>query len=97
MAQDSLIRPPRRRWRYRQLVGVAVTLLAAVLVVGYLFLANVYMPLTQGSSAGPDSTAAGSLFVRSVEDPFGRGTMCGDPDRWLRHTQGRWTTMTTSA
>ena len=80
MTEGPVVLPRRRRWRRRQLVGGAVTLLVAALLVGYVFVANVYMPLTQGSSAGPDSLAAGSLFVRSVQDPFGRGTMweyCG--------------------
>jgi hypothetical protein len=64
--------PVHRRFRLLAIAAVAVLLI--VLAAGYLFLANAYMPLAEGGGAGPDSGIPGSLFARSVADPFGTGT-----------------------
>jgi hypothetical protein len=53
---------------------VAVVVVAVV-VAGCLYLGNVYQPLTEGSWAGADAIAPGSLFVRVDSDPFGDGAM----------------------
>jgi hypothetical protein len=62
--------PVRRRFRL-------VALEAALLLVmgslgGYLFLANNYMPLAEGSGSGPDSGIPGSLFARATDQSGGR-------------------------
>ena len=74
--------PPRFRRRFRLLAVAAVAALVVVLAGGYLFLANAYMPLAEGSGSGPDSGIPGSLFARSATDPFGSGTQfvfCSKP------------------
>lgn len=74
---------PRFRRRLRWLAVAAVAVLVVVLASGYLFLANAYMPLAEGSGSGPDSGIPGSLFARSVADPFGSGTQyiyCSEPN-----------------
>jgi hypothetical protein len=66
--------PPLIHRRFRLLVLEAVAVLVMVLAGGYLFLANTYMPLTEGSGSGPDSGIPGSLFARATEDPSGGRT-----------------------
>jgi hypothetical protein len=70
-----------RRRRPWAVIGVAFV--ALILTAGTVFLTNVYMPLEEGSSVGPDQSVAGSLFERSIDDPFGSGSMwlyCGRPN-----------------
>lgn len=65
--------PSRRAWR---LLGLGlVVAVVLILGIGSLVLANVYMPLTEGSASGPDSAWPGGLYARNEQDPFGTGTM----------------------
>jgi hypothetical protein len=70
-----------RSWRriVASLVGVVIVGLA----VGFVWLGNVYQPLSEGYWVGGDTIAPGSLFVRIERDPFGDGSMwvyCDQPN-----------------
>lgn len=82
-AVDALeAQPAPFRRRLRLLAIAAVAVLVIVLAAGYLFLANAYMPLAEGSGSGSDTGIPGSLYARSVDDPFGSGTQfvyCSKP------------------
>jgi hypothetical protein len=74
--------PLRSRQRFRLIALATVAMLVVVLAGGYLFLANAYMPIAEGGGSGPDSGVPGSLFARSVADPFSAGTQfvyCSEP------------------
>lgn len=67
---------PRRRSPGWRAAGIAaVTLVLVTLLAGGLFLAAVYMPLSEGSMSGPDQAYAPSSFSRTIADPFGSGTL----------------------
>jgi hypothetical protein len=82
--EAAIAAPPKRRIHRRRLVGVIVGIVLAVVVVSELYLETSYMPLTQGSSVGPDIDTPGSLFVAAQSSPMDQGslwTWCYTPGR----------------